>query len=89
MFSMLFAKASDAAPTARPVRDRLPDQRRTPPGGQALVTLHRPMLRFAVAAVAYLAPIAWAQRVWINWLLIMPIGGLVVLGYSLKSFFLR
>jgi hypothetical protein len=41
------------------------------------------------AAVAYLAPIQWAQRVWINWLLIMPIGGLVILGYSLKSFFLR
>jgi len=41
------------------------------------------------AALAYLAPIAWAQRVWTSWVLIMPIGGLVVLAYSLKSYFLR
>jgi len=41
------------------------------------------------AAISYLAPIQWAQRIWTSWLLIMPIGGLVVLGYSLKAFFLR
>jgi hypothetical protein len=31
----------------------------------------------------------WAERMWTSWLLIMPIGGLIVLGYSLKTFFLR
>jgi hypothetical protein len=31
-----------------------------------------------------------AERVWTSWLLIMPIGGLVVLGYSLlQPWFLR
>ena len=41
------------------------------------------------AAVSYFVPSQWAQRAWTRLLLIMPIGGLVVLGYSLKSFFLR
>jgi hypothetical protein len=41
------------------------------------------------AAVTYLAGTRWAERMWTSWLLIMPIGGLVVLGYSLKTFFLR
>jgi hypothetical protein len=41
------------------------------------------------AAVSYLVPSQWAQRVWIGWLFIMPIGGLVVLGYSLRTYFLR
>jgi len=40
-------------------------------------------------AVSYLVPVQWAQRVWTSWLLIMPIGGLLILGYSLKNFFLR
>jgi len=39
--------------------------------------------------ISYLVPMRWAQRVWTSWLLIMPIGGLLILGYSLKSFFLR
>jgi hypothetical protein len=43
----------------------------------------------AAAAVSYFVPIQWAQRVWTSWLLIMPIGGLVVLAYSLKQYFLR
>src|SRR5215510_6538488 len=41
------------------------------------------------AAISYLVPIQWAQRMWTSWLLIMPIGGLAILGYSLKQFFLR
>lgn len=41
------------------------------------------------AAVSYLVPIEWAQRVWTKLLLIVPIGGLVVLVVSLKSYFLR
>jgi len=41
------------------------------------------------AAASYLTPSEWAQRVWTGWLLIMPIGGLVILGYSLKQYFLR
>jgi hypothetical protein len=41
------------------------------------------------AAASYFVSSQWAQRVWTGWLLIMPIGGLAVLGYSLKSFFLR
>ena len=43
----------------------------------------------AAAAVSYFVPLQWAQRMWTSWLLIMPIGGLAILGYSLKSFFLR
>jgi hypothetical protein len=42
------------------------------------------------AAVAgYFVPLQWAQRLWTSWLLIMPISGLLLLGYSLKQFFLR
>jgi hypothetical protein len=41
------------------------------------------------AAAGYLVPLQWAQRMWTSWLLIMPIGGLVILGYSLKQYFLR
>jgi hypothetical protein len=41
------------------------------------------------AAASYFVSIQWAQRAWTSWLLIMPIGGLVVLGYSLKQYFLR
>src|SRR5262249_312753 len=41
------------------------------------------------AAAAYLIPIEWAQRLWTRLLLIVPIGALVVLGISLKTYFLR
>jgi len=41
------------------------------------------------AAISYLASAQWVQRVWLSWLWIVPIGGLIVLGYSLKSYFLR
>jgi hypothetical protein len=41
------------------------------------------------AAVAYLVSAQWAERAWASWLLIMPIGGLVILGYSLNTYFLR
>jgi hypothetical protein len=42
----------------------------------------------AVAA-GYFVPVDWTQRVWTKLLLIVPIGGLIVLAVSLKSFFLR
>ena len=38
------------------------------------------------AAVAYLVPSRWAERMWTSWLLIMPLGGLVVLGASLQQY---
>jgi hypothetical protein len=41
------------------------------------------------AAITYYVPSGLAQRVWTSWLLIVPIGGLVVLGYSLNIYFLR
>jgi len=41
------------------------------------------------AALTYFAGPAWAERMWTNWLVVMPIGGLIILGYSLKTFFLR
>jgi hypothetical protein len=41
------------------------------------------------AAVTYLVSARWAQRAWTSWLLLMPIGGLVILGYSLNTYFLR
>jgi hypothetical protein len=41
------------------------------------------------AAVSYLVSSRWAQRAWTGWLLLMPIGGLVILGYSLNQYFLR
>jgi hypothetical protein len=43
----------------------------------------------AAAAVGYFVPLRWAERVWASWLLVMPIGGLAILGYSLKQYFLR
>jgi hypothetical protein len=39
--------------------------------------------------VGYFAPVRWVQRLWVYWLLVMPIGGLAILGYSLKQYFLR
>ena len=41
------------------------------------------------AAVTWLAGPRFAERVWTSWLLIAPIGGLVVLGYSLQQYFVR
>jgi hypothetical protein len=43
----------------------------------------------AAAAITYYVPSQLAQRGWASWLLIVPIGGLVVLGYSLNIWFLR
>lgn len=40
-------------------------------------------------ASAYLVTPARAERLWTGWLLILPIGGLCILGYSLKEYFLR
>jgi hypothetical protein len=41
------------------------------------------------AAISYFAPSQWVQRAWTSWLLVVPIGGLVVLGYSLQQYFVR
>jgi hypothetical protein len=41
------------------------------------------------AIFTWLAGPRWAQRMWTSWLLIMPIGGLAILGYSLNTYFLR
>jgi hypothetical protein len=41
------------------------------------------------AALTYFAGPKWAERMWMNWVVIMPIAGLIILGYSLKTFFLR
>jgi hypothetical protein len=41
------------------------------------------------AAVSYSVSSRWTQRAWTGWLLFMPIGGLVILGYSLNQYFLR
>ena len=47
-----------------------------------------PALAGAIAA-AYLVSAERAARMWTSWLMIMPIGGLVILGYSLRDFFER
>ncbi|HEY6259552.1 MAG TPA: hypothetical protein VIY51_27570 [Xanthobacteraceae bacterium] len=41
------------------------------------------------AAVTYWASPQGAQHIWTGWLLIMPIGGLAILGYSLLTYFTR
>jgi hypothetical protein len=42
------------------------------------------------AVITYYVPARLAERVWTSWLLVAPIGGLVVLGYSLlQPWFLR
>jgi hypothetical protein len=41
------------------------------------------------AAITYFVPSQFVQRVWTSLLLIVPIGGLVVLGYSLQTYFVR
>jgi hypothetical protein len=40
-------------------------------------------------AISYLVSSRLAERVWTGWLLIMPIGGLAILGYSLNTYFTR
>jgi hypothetical protein len=47
-----------------------------------------PALAGAVA-ISYFAPSRLVQRVWTSLLLIVPLGGLVVLGYSLLQYFVR
>jgi hypothetical protein len=49
-------------------------------GGLALV---------GAAAIAFYGSAQWVQRVWVKWLWLVPVGGLAVLGYSLKAYFLR
>ena len=41
------------------------------------------------AAISYFVPSRLAERAWTSWLLIVPIAGLVVLGYSLMQYFVR
>jgi hypothetical protein len=41
------------------------------------------------AAITYFVSSRLAERAWTSWLLIVPIGGLVVLGYSLLQYFVR
>jgi hypothetical protein len=41
------------------------------------------------AAISFYGSAQWVQRLWVKWLWLVPIGGLAVLGYSLKSYFLR
>jgi hypothetical protein len=41
------------------------------------------------AAITYFVSSQFVQRVWLNLLWIMPIGGLAVLGYSLKQYFVH
>ena len=41
------------------------------------------------AAASYFVSSQLAQRVWTGWLLIMPIGALFILGYSLAPYFTR
>jgi len=41
------------------------------------------------AAITYFVHSQFVRRVWTSLLLIVPIGGLVVLGYSLQQYFVR
>jgi hypothetical protein len=41
------------------------------------------------AAISLYGSVQWVQRLWVKWLWLVPVGGLAVLGYSLKSYFLR
>ena len=41
------------------------------------------------AAISYFVPSQLVRRTWTSWLLIVPIGGLIVLGYSLQQYFVR
>jgi hypothetical protein len=41
------------------------------------------------SVITYFVPPQFVQRVWTSLLLWVPIGGLVVLGYSLQQYFVR
>jgi|SRR4051794_25468542 hypothetical protein len=41
------------------------------------------------AVIGFYGSAQWVQRLWVKWLWLVPVGGLAVLGYSLKSYFLR
>ena len=41
------------------------------------------------AAISYFVPSQLVQRTWTSWLMIVPIAGLIVLGYSLQQYFVR
>src|SRR5258708_3395405 len=41
------------------------------------------------AAISFYGSAQWVQRLWVKWLWLVPVAGLAVLGYSLKSYFLR
>jgi hypothetical protein len=41
------------------------------------------------AAISLYGSAQWVQRLWVKWLWLVPVAGLAVLGYSLKSYFLR
>jgi hypothetical protein len=41
------------------------------------------------AAISYAVPSQLVQRTWTSWLLIVPLGGLIVLGSSLLQYFIR
>ena len=41
------------------------------------------------AAITYLVPPRLADRLWTSWLFFMPVGGFVVLVYSLQNWFTR
>ncbi|MBV9533708.1 MAG: hypothetical protein JO283_22270, partial [Bradyrhizobium sp.] len=47
-----------------------------------------PALIGALAA-AYFVPLETAKRVWTSWVVTLPVGALVILAYSLKTWFVR
>jgi hypothetical protein len=47
-----------------------------------------PALVGALAAATFIS-VKQAQRIWTSWLVILPVGGLIILGYSLNDYFLR
>jgi hypothetical protein len=47
-----------------------------------------PALAGALAAATFIS-VERAQRIWTSWLVTLPVGGLIILGYSLREYFLR
>jgi hypothetical protein len=41
------------------------------------------------AAISFYGSAQWLELLWVKWLWLVPVGGLAVLGYSLKTYFLR
>jgi hypothetical protein len=41
------------------------------------------------ALAGYFVPLERAERAWTSWLAILPVGALIILGYSLKTWFTR